>query len=146
MKRTVLCVIGAALLSAAGAAGLWAKERKATKEAAPAAQPSAPAAAALEEGTVAFTFKDEDQMREFGKLWTLRQASLTRLAVLQDYATEEQAELASLNKLLLSQYNLDIQKNYTLNTDHKTLIEKPLPIPAEPPIAAPDAPPAAPAL
>ena len=107
-------------------------------------QPSSPDAAKPEESAVAFTFKYEDQMREFGKLWTLRQASLTRLAVLQDYATEEQAELAQLNKRLLSQYNLDIQKNYTLDTDRKTLIEKPLPSPTEPPIVAPAALPSAP--
>lgn len=140
MKRTVLCVISAAMLSAAGAAGLWAKERKAPKDTAQKEQPSSPDAAKPEEGAVAFTFKDEDQMREFGKLWTLRQASLTRLAVLQDYATEEQAELAEINNQLLSQYNLDIQKNYTLNTDHRTLIEKPLPSPTESPIVAPAAP------
>ena len=55
-----------------------------------------------------------------------RQGVLTRMAVLQAYWNQEQTGLTQLNQELLSKYNLDVNKNYTLDTTKKALVEQPL--------------------
>ncbi len=137
MKRAFMYIIGAVLVSAAFSVNLPAKERKTKEKETPAPAAEAPKA---EEGEATFTFQDEAQMQQFALLWGRRQASLTRLAVLQDYATEEQAKLGKVNEELMSQYHLDVNKHYTLNTDRKVLIEHPAPPAAGSPIASPTAP------
>ena len=83
--------------------------------------------------TIIHTFQDEATMREFAKLWQQRQAILTRMAVLQAYWTQEEPGLGQVNQQLLSQYHLDVNKNYTLDTERKVLIELPAPPAKSPP-------------
>lgn len=125
MQRATFWIIGAGLTGAALMLVLQAQERQ-TGAPAPAQQAaSSPAASGSEK--IAFTFPDEDQMRQFAQLWQQRQATLTKMAVLQDYFTQEQTALADQNKQLLSTYNLDVSKNYTLDTDRKVLVEREAP-------------------
>ena len=80
-----------------------------------------------DEGKVAFTFSNDDQMKQFAQIWQQRQVVLTRMAVLQDYWSLEQSGLGTINKDLLSKFNLDVNKNYTLDTDRKVLVERETP-------------------
>ena len=91
--------------------------------------PAAPGQAGNE--TVAHTFTDDAGIQEFGRLWQRRQAALTRIAVLQAYVEQEQPALDRLNQQFLSQYHLDVRKNYSIDTERKILIELPVP-PASP--------------
>ena len=131
MKRVTVWIVGAGIASVPLMFSLQAKERR-SKAPAPAepASTTQPAPTAPPE-QVAFTFTDETQMQQFAKLWQQRQAAITRMAVLQVYWDQEQAGLQLANEQLLSQYNLDVSKNYTLNTERKILIERETP-PVEP--------------
>lgn len=113
----------------AGGALVWALQGQEQQKqpAPPPAQATAPqAAASTEPEKIAFTFTDEEQMKQFAKVWGQRQGVLTRMAVLQAYWNQEQAGLGQLNQELLSKYNLDVNKNYTLDTAKKALVEQPL--------------------
>ncbi len=118
MKRVALWLVGAGIASLSATVVLCAKDHPVQP---PATQRSS---ATPSQERVAFTFSDEAQMRRFAKLWGRRQATVTRLAVLQEYANQEQADLADVNQQLLSQYNLDVSKNYTLDSDRKVLLER----------------------
>ncbi len=126
MQRATFWIIGAGLTGAALMLVLQAQERQ-TGAPASAQKPAATPSAASGSEKIAFTFPDEDQMRQFAQLWQQRQATLTKMAVLQDYFTQEQTALADQNKQLLSTYNLDVSKNYTLDTDRKVLVEREAP-------------------
>jgi hypothetical protein len=89
---------------------------------APAASTAAPAAPGEEK--VAFTFTDNAQVQQFAQLWQQRQAVLAKMAVLQSYWREEQANLGTVNQELLTRYNIDVNKNYTFDPNRKVLIEK----------------------
>ena len=128
MKRAGMWIIGALVVSSALMFTLRA-EPKAGKDAMAATQEKE-----KKEDKVAFTFSDDDQMKQFAQLWQQRQVVLTRMAVLQDYWGLEQAGLGNINKELLSKFNLDVSKNYTLDTDRKVLLERetpPTPTPTE---------------
>lgn len=123
MKRAMLWLVGAGLVSVTLVMALQAQERQAKKDA---------AADEKKEEKIAFTFKDDDQVKEFAQLWQQRQGVLTRMAVLQDYWNFEQAGMNEANKQMLEKYNLDVSKNYTLDTDRKVLLEREaVPPPAE---------------
>lgn len=128
MKRLIMWVGGIVVVGGIAVWALQAQEQQANPPAAQApAQPAQTAEvppAAPE--TVAFTFTDDPQMQQFAQTWGQRQGVLTRMAVLQAYWNQEQAGLTQLNQELLSKYNLDVNKNYTLDTDRKALIEQPL--------------------
>lgn len=130
MKRPLVLIGAAGLVSVLLTLALQAQEKQASTPDSSAVAPSAAAS-----GTVAYTFSDEPQMREFAQMWTRRQAALTRMAVLQGYLNQEQAALAQLSQELLSKYNLDVQKNYSLDTERKVLLERP---PEAPDAQAPD--------
>jgi hypothetical protein len=127
-----IALVGAVgLVPVAGGALVWAlqaQEQQANPPAPQAQTQVAPAAGAPATGpeTIAFTFTDETQMQQFAQVWGQRQGALTRMAVLQAYWNQEQAGLGQLNQELLSKYNLDVNKNYTLDTDRKVLVEQPL--------------------
>lgn len=133
MKRLILWVGGIVVVGGVAVWALQAQEQQANPPTAQApAQPAqatdaqpADAQPATPE-TVAFTFTDDPQMQQFAQTWGQRQGVLTRMAVLQAYWNQEQAGLTQLNQELLSKYNLDVNKNYTLDTDRKALIEQPL--------------------
>ena len=128
MKRVTMWVLGAGVASVALMIALRAQEQSAKPiaggQASSSAAPAAPAASGEEK--VAFTFTDEEQMKQFAQVWQQRQAALTRMAVLQAYWNQEQGALTQMNQQLLSQFNLDVNKNYTLDTDRKVLVEQPL--------------------
>lgn len=63
-------------------------------------------------------------MKGFAQLWQQRQAVITRMAVLQAYWNQEQPALQESNTQLLSTYNLDVNKNYTLDAARKVLVEQ----------------------
>ena len=116
-----------------------------------ASTPTPPAKAASEPppGKSVHTFADEKEMEEFAQVWRQRQAAMARSAVLESYLTQEQQTLKQVNEELLSKYSLDINKAYTLDTEHKTLIEREGPPPGQGPGpaavgAAPAQPPASP--
>ena len=128
MQRATLWIVGVGVTGVALMLALQAQERQTSAPASvqkPAATPSAASKPAKE--TTAFTFKDDDQMKQFAQLWQQRQATLTKMAVLQSYFAQEQAVLADQNKQLLSSYSLDVSKNYTLDTDRKVLVEREAP-------------------
>lgn len=118
MKRATLWIVGAGVVSVALMLALRAQEQQ--------AQAPAPEGVSVTpaEERAAFTFTDEAQMQQFAQLWQQRQGMITRMAVLQAYFSQEQASLAQVNQLLLSQYNLDVTKNYTLDPQRKVLIER----------------------
>ncbi len=128
MKRVTMWIVGAGVASVALMIALRAQEQSAKPiaagQASSSAAPAAPAASGEEK--VAFTFTDEEQMKQFAQVWQQRQALLTRMAVLQAYWNQEQGGLTQMNQQLLSQFNLDVNKNYTLDTDRKVLVEQPL--------------------
>ena len=127
MKRVTLWVIGAGVASVALMIALRAQEQAAKPiGSTPSASTVSKAAAPAGNEKTAFTFTDENQMKQFAQLWQQRQAVLTRMAVLQAYWNQEQGTLTQMNQQLLSQFNLDVAKNYTLDTDKKILIEQPL--------------------
>ncbi len=105
---------------------LEAKEPTSKAQVAPAASSTtAPAKPGSEK--VAYTFPDEAKIQEFTKLWQQRQASVLRMTVLQSYWNEEQAALAELNNKLTSEYKVDTSKNYFLDREHRTLVEREAP-------------------
>ena len=126
MKRAGIWIVGIVVASSALMLTLRA-EPKAGKDI-PAASQEKKA-----EGKVAFTFSNDDQMKQFAQIWQQRQVVLTRMAVLQDYWSLEQSGLGNINKDLLSKFNLDVSKSYTLDTDRKVLLERETPPPAAPP-------------
>ena len=63
-------------------------------------------------------------MKEFETLWRKRQAAIVRMTVLQSYWNEEQAGLVELNNQLTTGYQVDIAKNYSLDTQRRVLIER----------------------
>ncbi len=96
--------------------------------------PAAPAVAGASPSEVtAFTFTDQSQMEAFAKQWQQRQDALTRMAVLQAYWNQEQTALQQMNSVLLTTYNLDVNKNYTLDTERRVLLEQGGAPPASPP-------------
>ena len=115
MKRTALWIVGAGVAGLALMLALRAQEQQGqTTQAPDPAQPE----------KIAFTFTDEEQMKEFAKVWQQRQAVITRMAVLQAYWNQEQPNLQESNTQLLSKYNLDVNKNYTLDAVRKVLVEQ----------------------
>jgi len=117
MKRATLWTIGAGVAGVALMLALRAQEQPGGK-----AESAKDAAAPAEK--IAFTFSDDQKMQEFAQLWQQRQVVLTRMAVLQSYWNVEQGGLNETNKQLLEKFNLDVNKNYTLDTDRKVLVER----------------------
>ena len=156
MKRIIAWGVGIALTGAALAVLLSGQNRPsatasaepASKQAAPAvpAKPAQPAAGSPGEKIV-FTFGDEAKMNEFETLWRKRQAAIVRMTVLQSYWNDEQGGLVELNNQLSKDYQVDIKKNYSLDTQRRVLIEReepPQSAEAPAPPAATPTPPAAP--
>lgn len=140
MKRATLWTIGAGVTGVALVIALRAQEQ-------PSGKAELVKEAAAPADKIAFTFSDDQKMQEFAQLWQQRQVVLTRMAVLQSYWNVEQGGLNETNKQLLEKFNLDVNKNYTLDTDRKVLVEReaaPQPTQlGQPPAAAP-APPTSP--
>ena len=138
MKRTALWVLVLCLGSAGVVVALRAQERQIAKAPAAAATPTPPskAASAPPPGKSVHTFADEAEMEQFAQVWRQRQAAMARSAVLESYLTQEQQTLKQINEELMSKYSLDINKAYTLDTEHKTLIEREGPPPGQAPGAA----------
>ncbi|MBI3996562.1 MAG: hypothetical protein HY352_02775 [Candidatus Omnitrophica bacterium] len=143
MKRSVLVAVGIAggvglisFLMLAGhnqttASAADAKKAEAVTSVAP-AQPAQPAAAAQPASEkIVYTFENQDKMLEFTKIWQRRQGVVVRMTVLQAYWEQERADLDELNKKLSTDYQLDVTKNYSLDTDRRVLIEREAP-PAAP--------------
>jgi hypothetical protein len=119
MKQPMWGVVAAAVASAIVVVALQAQEHRLAK-----APPQPSTQAAEEKGEVVFTFPDEAAMQTFATQWQQRQAMMARMAVLQDYWKQEQANLAQLNQQLLTDYHLDVSKAYTLDRDKRVLIER----------------------
>ena len=113
----------------------------AAKQAAPAAPSAQPAPSQPPAGQVVYTFEDKDKMEAFARMWQQRQAVLLRMSVLNAYWSEEQTAITRLNEQISTQYHVDVSKSYTLDTEHRTLIERPAP-PPQPTQAAQPTPPA----
>ena len=109
-------------------------EREAPPAGAAATPPAAPAAGA-EEGKVVHTFTDDTAMQDFAKLWQQRQSSLVRMAVLKSYWESEKDILSKLDAKLVSDYQMDANKQYTLDDQQRVLIEREA-LPASPAAAA----------
>ena len=75
--------------------------------------------------TVVHTFADDAQVKDFARIWQQRHAIVVRASALETYWNTEQTILGQLNSQLGSRYGLDATKTYTLNTDQRTLIERP---------------------
>ncbi len=131
MKRAVWWVVGAGATSMVLMWALLAQDQQIAQAAsknqpAAPATPAAPAAPATPE-KIAFTFADQEQMKQFAQVWAQRQAMITKMAVLQSYWNQEQAGLTKLNEELLSKYNIDTNKNYSFDAQRKVLIERETP-------------------
>jgi hypothetical protein len=118
------------------------REAPAETTASPDAAPVAPTQPPAE--SIAHTFNNEDEMKVFAELWQQRQVIGVRMAVLQNYWSEEQGRLSELNKQLAEAYNIDPAKTYFLDGQERRLIEREAP-PAPQTQAAPQQPPAQPA-
>ncbi len=86
---------------------------------------AAPAASPAEK--IAYTFPDEEKMREFTELWQKRQSVAVRMAVLKDYWADEETSITKFNKDLQSQYGFDPAKNYSIDTQKRVLTERKAP-------------------
>ena len=135
MKRTALWVLVLCLGSAGVVFALRTQERQIAKAPAAAATPTPPTKAASEPppGKSVHTFADEKEMEQFAQVWRQRQAAMLRSDVLGSYLKQEQQTLNQINEELLSKYSLDVSKAYTLDTEHKTLIEREGPPPGQAP-------------
>lgn len=135
MKRQGLwlSLVGVGIVGTALMVTLQAQERQAApsakaQSASEKGSPATPApAASSQPEKVAYTFTDEAQIQQFAQMWQERQLTLTRMAVLQDYFNKEQESLTKMNGEFSSKYNLDVNKNYTLDAQRKALIERELP-------------------
>ena len=126
MKRTALWVVGLCVASAGVVFALRAQERqiaKASAVAAAAAPAPAKTPAQPPTGKTVHTFADQTEMEQFAQVWRQRQAALARSAVLESYLAQEQQTLKQINEELMSKYSLDVNKAYTLDAEHKVLLE-----------------------
>ena len=132
MKRIMTWGLGIGLTGAALAVWLSGQNRPSAiaiaepvaQKAAP-AQPAQPASAAqAEKEKIVYTFENDEKMKEFETLWRKRQAVIVRMTVLQSYWNDEQGGLVELNNKLTTDYKVDIKKNYSLDTQHRVLIER----------------------
>jgi len=78
---------------------------------------------------VVYTFKDQDELQQFNQLFIIKQNILTRLAVLQAYASQEAANLEQVNGQLFLKFKVDPNKSYTLDAEKRVLSERPTPPP-----------------
>lgn len=64
-------------------------------------------------------FKTKEEMQEFEKLYTAKQATFTRMSVLQVYFSVEQTNLQEIDKQMDKKFNfkMDPKKMYDLNRD-----------------------------
>ena len=128
MKRAALWVVGAGATSLALMFALKAQDQQvaqaASKNAPPAAATPAATPAPTTPEKIAYTFSDEDQMKQFAQVWAQRQALITKMAVLQSYWNQEQTGLNKINEELLAKYNVDTNKNYSFDSQRKVLIER----------------------
>ena len=91
------------------------------------------------EGKVFRTFTTEEEMQAFTTLWRQHQEMALRMLVVRQYWNQEQAKLAPLNSDLASRFNLDVAKNYIMDTQRRILIEqKPPPAATSPVIPQPE--------
>lgn len=135
MKRAF---IGMMLLASGGLAlTATAAEKKAPAASMQPAKPAQPAEAKPAEEKIVHTFKDENEIKEFAKVWQQRQATLVKMSVLKTYFTEEEATLAQLNNKLVNDYKVDTSKNYFLDAQRRALVERELPPPTAPAASAP---------
>ena len=81
------------------------------------------------EEKVTYTFKDQDELQQFNQLFVIKQNILTRLAVLQAYASQEAANLEQVNGQLFLKFKVDPNKSYTLDAEKRVLSERPMPPP-----------------
>lgn len=94
------------------------------------AVPAPQGAGAPEGGKVVHTFDDEATVQAFAAMWQQRHEGLLRLGLLEGYWNDEQAMLGQLNSQLSDQYGLDLAdaaKNYLLDSDTRTLVERAAP-------------------
>lgn len=103
-------------------------------------QPAAPAAQAPAGKTV-LTFETDEQLQAFEALWRQRQFSLVRMTVLQSYWKEEQAVVTRIDGQLVSQYKLDMSKQYSFDPQRRALLEWEAPPEAAAPSPEPGQPP-----
>lgn len=90
------------------------------------------------EEKIAYTFTDDAKLNEFATIMQQRQGVALRMAVLQDYWNQDKTAMDQLDKQLTDAYQLDLTKNYSLDTNRRVLIElPPAPAPAEAVPAAP---------
>ena len=92
------------------------------------------------QGKVVHTFEDEAKLKEFAAVWQQRQAHVLRSALLESYWNSEQATLTKFNSQLNSEYGLDVDKNYVINSERRVILEE-----QAPPAGAEATPPATPA-
>jgi len=68
-------------------------------------------------------FNTVDEMKVFLSLMQTKQSILNRAAVLEDYVAVERANLNNINGQLLLKFKIDPSKNYSLDTNKKSLVE-----------------------
>ncbi|MCX5687583.1 MAG: hypothetical protein NTV71_02930 [Candidatus Omnitrophica bacterium] len=71
------------------------------------------------EPNVMCKFKTKEEMQEFEKLYTAKQATFTRMSVLQVYFSVEQSNLQEIDNQMDKKFNfkMDPNKMYDLNRD-----------------------------
>ncbi len=142
-RGVLLTILVCSVTGTAAAKDLFKPKAKSDAPDAAAAAPSAPASTPGQ-AAPAYTFKDDTELAEFSTLWQQRQGVLLRMSVLRAYVGEEQTALREINDKMASNYGLDMKKNYTYDSIHKTLVEAPTPPPAPSSAAAEQAPASAP--
>ena len=122
-RRMVLFLVSMGMVAAAGLSGY-------AQEAAKKAEPKA-------DEKIVYTFKDDEELKQFSQMFVAKQNVLTRMAVLQQYLGLEQENLKQVNGQLFLQYKVDPEKNYTLDGEKRVLRERLTPPPAAPSAARP---------
>ena len=119
-RRMIVFLLGIGLVTSVGLRA-YAEEKK-----------------AAEEEKVVYTFKNDDELKQFSQMFMAKQNVLTRMTVLGQYMGLEQENLKQINGQLFLQYKVDPEKNYTLDGEKRVLRERPTPPPqaATPPAPA----------
>ncbi len=68
-------------------------------------------------------FKSDEEMKQFINIIQIKQASLTKISVLQEFLLNEKAKLDQINGQLMLKFRIDPNKDYNLDPKNKNLLE-----------------------
>ena len=128
MKQVLPWLVAVGCLGVAVGAVLKGQGSQAATGSAPMPQIGQPAGSVLTgEENVVHRFESDAEIQEFANLWQPREGVRLRMAILQGYWNGEQGVLAQVTDQLNSDYDLDSNQNYFLDSEQRVLREQPTP-------------------